>query len=140
MKGRKKNEAAAHENKVDQMYNPEDPTSSELKVPLRQRKSPRKIPAYDSDVAEEQPQVPERRVEWRRAKPTVKNKNKHKQSKYMMMAKSVKDGSGDVKKYSSKTKRSAPQDTVNDDATVAQNQELDSIDHAYFGGGLSSCY
>lgn len=138
MKGRKKNEAAVHENKVDQMYSPEDPSSSDLKVPLRQRKRPRKIPAYDSDEAEEQPQTTERRVERRRAKPTVKKENKQKQSKAMMTAKSVKDGNDDVKKYSSKRTRRAPQDTVDDDATMAQSQELDSIDHADFGGGLKS--
>lgn len=140
MKGSKKNEAAVHENEVDQMYSPEDPTSGDLKVPLRQRKRPRKIPAYESDEAEEQPQTTERRVERRRAKPTVKKENKHNQSKDMMTGKSVKDGNDDVKKHSSKRTRKVPQDTVHDDATMAQSQELDSIDHADFGGVLKICY
>lgn len=112
MDTRKKSKASMHETTVSEIYSSEDSPLCELRVPLRTKGRPRKVPHVDSDEAEEQPQGTGKGFRGRTAKLPVKKSNKSKQS-------------------SSKGTRRVPQ---------AQNEELDSSDYADSGGMLKTFY
>lgn len=109
-----------HETTVSETSSSEDSLLCELRVPLRTKGRPRKIPHVDSDEAEEQLQGTGKGFRGRRVKLPVKNSNKSKQS-----------DSSDERQSSSKGTRRVSQ---------AQNQELDSSDHADSGGMLKTFF
>lgn len=119
MKGSKENEATVHGKKVDEMLSPEDYSSNDVKEPSKpsQRKRPREVASGDGDEAAEQPQNTGRRASGGGGKPPAKKESGHKNSKNM---KTLKDDCGVKKQKSSKVVRKVRQETVHDDATMAQ--------------------
>lgn len=131
-KGGEKSEAAGHGNKGDVMHSPEKPHSGGVNEPQKPSKKnhPKEVLSQDGEKAEEQPQNTVRRASGGRGKGTVKKENRKKNSKDM---KTGKDGS-DVK--SSKVSQKVPQNMALDNATVAQNQDMDCVGPSDFNGML----
>lgn len=117
MKGSEENKATVHGNKVDEMLDPEDYSSSDVKEPPKpsQRKRPRKVPSRDSEEAARQPQNTGRRASGGGGKPPAKKESRNKNFK-----KTLKDDCGVKEQNFSKVARKVRRDTEHDDATMAQ--------------------